>query len=148
MRSFFQMGFRNSFIPLMGQDDSGWGPGGPPVINLDQQPATSNGWGPGGPPITTLNQQPTTPSVTPPAASSGGTDWAKLIAQGITAAGAGYSAYSKEQIAKLTAEAQKGKTPTGPIMAPSSQGAGISSNTIFLVGGLAVTALIAVVALK
>lgn len=134
MRSFFQMGFRNSFIPLMGQNDSNpWGSGGPPVTSLDQETPTP------------------TPSVTPPAApsaSSGGTDWAKLIAQGITAAGAGYSAYSKEQVAKLTAEAQKGKTPTtGPLMAPSSQGA-ISPNTIFLVGGLAVTALIAVVALK
>lgn len=128
MRTLFEMGFRNSFGPMMGQD-SGWGPGGPPVVSL------------------TDGTTPTTP--TKPADT--GTDWAKLISQGITAAGAGYSAYSKEQIAKMTEQTkrlQPGMPGYMPGMLQQQQSQGVSPNTMFLVGGLAVAGIITAIALK
>ena len=123
MRTMFEMGFRPGFMS-MGQDSSPWGSGGPPVVSIDQQPTT--------PPK--------------PAGASDSTDWGKLISQGITAAAQGYGAYSKEQIAKIQAQAANLRPALpGAVPAPSS---GISANTMFLVGGLAVVGLIAAVALK
>ena len=122
MRTMFEMGFRPGFMS-MGQDSSPWGSGGPPVVSIDQQPTT------------------------PPKPASDSTDWGKLISQGITAAAQGYGAYSKEQIAKIQAQAASLK-PAVPGMAPVPAGSGISANTMFLVGGLAVVGLIAAVALK
>lgn len=152
MKSLFEMGFRNSFAPMMGQDEAnpwGEGSGGPPVTydQLTPSSPSDSTWGAGGPPVTSLpSQTPGTavPPTKPPGTSD--SDWAKIIAQGITAGGAGYGAYSKEQVAKITAQTQKNAPkPSGaPVMAPS----GSSSNTIFLVGGLAVVGLIAAVALR
>lgn len=124
MRTMFQMGFRPGFMS-MGQDSSPWGPGGPPVTSIDQP-------------------TPTTPPK--PAGSSDSTDWGKLISQGITAAAQGYGAYSKEQVAKIQAQAASLK-PALPGAVPVAS-TGISANTMFLVGGLAVVGLIAAVALK
>jgi len=148
MRTMFEMGFRNSFVPLMGQDITTW----------DQLNDTSSSGGglPAGT-ITSYDQltQPSTPSAPSGGGGGGGggggsgaTDAAKLVAQGITAAGQGYSTYSKEQVAKINAQAQKGKAPVAPgapVAAPSS---GVNSNTVFLIGGIAVVGLIAAVALR
>jgi hypothetical protein len=142
MRTLFEMGFRNTFQPLLGQEMiTSW-------EQLQNQP--SSGGVPGA--ITSYDQmmnQPSTPS-TPSTPSGGGssTDWGKLVAQGITAAGQGYGTYSKEQIAKIQAEAQaKGKLPTpAPMIAPST--GGVSSNTVLIIGGIAVVGLIAAVALR
>lgn len=123
MRTMFEMGFRPTFAPIMGQD--------------------SNPWGAGGPPVTSISDQPTPPK---PAGSSDSTDWGKLISQGITAAAQGYGAYSKEQVAKIQAQAANLR-PGTPGLAPVAS-SGISANTMFLVGGLAVAGLIAAVALK
>lgn len=124
MRTIFQMGFRPGFMS-MGQDSNPWGAGGAPITSIDQP-------------------TPTTP--TKPAGSSDSTDWGKLVSQGITAAAQGYGTYSKEQVAKIQAEAAKLK-PATPGMLPVASD-GITANTMFLVGGLAVAGIVLAVALK
>lgn len=141
MRTMFEMGFRNSFVPLLGQDI---------VASYDQlnDQSSSGGLPPG---TVTSYDQLTQPSPTTPSGGGGGggsTDYAKLVAQGITAAGQGYGAYSKEQTAKIQAQAvaKAGVKPT--VVAPAAPSSGVSANTVYLIGGIAVVGLIAAVAFK
>jgi hypothetical protein len=89
---------------------------------------------------------PRIPAAQPPGMSD--TDWAKLLAQGITAAGQGYGIYTKAEVDKMNAQAAalKAKNPSVASILPSALSPTV---TILLVlGGVAVIGLGLVVALK
>jgi hypothetical protein len=129
----FEMGFRNSFMPVMGQGEE------EEFQSLQQTENPA--------PIPTIPTIPTTPTPPPKPAGTSDNDWAKIIAAGLTAGAAGYGAYTKEQIAAINADAAKAAAAkSGGVPAPA--GVGVSANTIFLVGGVAVVGIIAAIALK
>ncbi len=72
------------------------------------------------------------------------------LASGLTAAAAGYGAYTKEQIAEINAKAKDAAAKAGASrFAPGGAGVGgVSANTLYLVGGVAVVGIIAAIALK
>jgi hypothetical protein len=127
----FEMGFRNSFMPVMGQGEE-------EEFQSLQQTGNQT-------PIPTI---PTTPTPPPKPAGTSDNDWAKIIAAGLTAGAAGYGAYTKEQIAAINADAaaKAAAAKSGGVPAPA--GVGVSANTIFLVGGVAVVGIIAAIALR
>lgn len=128
MRTMFEMGFRNAFQPVLGQDSYDEG-----LPGVDVTPSA---------PTPTPAPTPTKP------AGTSDSDWAKVIAAGITAAAAGYGAYTKEQIAALNAQTAKAAAAKSAF-APGGAGVGgVSANTLYLVGGLAVVGIIAAIALK
>lgn len=136
--------------PGLGQDDS------PFITSYDQGPASS-GDIPGlytsvdqGPPssgsipglVTQQDLQSKQP-VTPSPASS--TDWSKILADVVKGGATGYAGYTKAQIAEAAAK-QKAGLPTGLPGVPMPGSSGINPNIVFLVGGIAVAAIIAVIA--
>lgn len=155
MKSLFDNGFRSNFMPMplrrpgLGQDDS------PFITSYDQGPESS-GDIPGlytsvdqGPPASSVpglvTQQDLQSTIHPTPSPASSTDWAKILADVVKSGATGYAGYTKAQIAEAAAK-QKAGLPTGlpGVVPPPSSG--ISPNTIFLVGGVAVAALIAVVA--
>lgn len=156
MKSMFDIGFRPQFMALplrgpgLGDDDS------PFITSIDQGPA-STGDIPGlytsvdqGPPssgpipglVTQQDLQSKQP-VTPSAASN--TDWTKILADVVKSGATGYAGYTKAQIAEAAAK-QKAGLPTGLPGVKVPPSSGISPNTIFIVGGIAAAAIIAVIA--
>src|SRR5262245_5401254 len=131
MRTLFEMGFRNDFGIVLGQgEEQEW-------QSLQQSGGTI--------PSTT-----TTPTTTKP--GEGGSDWAKLIAQGFKSASDIYGSLTKEQIAKMSKETenlrrqQQAMRPGMPPPAPS--GGGISPNTLFIAGAVGVVGIILALTLR
>lgn len=147
----FDVGFRPQFMPLplrrpgLGQEDS------PFITSYDQGPPaesypgmyTSYDQGPPAEPVPDLvTQQDLQKSLEIPA-----TDWGKVLQDVVKAGASGYAGYTKAQIAEAAAKQKAGFPPgltlPGGKMPPSS---GLSPNVVFLVGGIAVAAIIAVIA--
>lgn len=132
--------------PGLGQEDS------PFITSYDQGPAssgditglyTSYDQGPPAEPVPGLvTQQDLQKSLEIPA-----TDWGKVLQDVVKAGASGYAGYTKAQIAEAAAKQKAGFPPgltlPGGKMPPSS---GLSPNVVFLVGGIAVAAIIAVIA--
>jgi hypothetical protein len=137
----FEMGFRNGFKPMIGQgEEQEWGSLQPsPSWDLEQNPPSVPTY-----PTQTPIQTPTKP------AGTSDSDWAKLIATGLTSVAAGYGAYEKEKVAEINAQAAKAAASSSASrFAPGGVGVGgVSANTMFLVGGIAVVGIIAAIALK
>lgn len=96
--------------------------------------------------VPTPGVAPKVPAQQPPGMSD--TDWAKLLAQGITAAGTGYGVYSKAEVDKMNAQAAalKARNPGIASILPS----GMDTTTVILVvlGGVAVIGIGLMLALK
>jgi hypothetical protein len=171
MRTMFERSFTNGFgrsmpmgfRPAMGQDivtsydqlDQSGGAGAPGAItSYDQAPPPSDQTTAPTPTPYVPPASPLSPAVAPkiPAQQPAGmsdTDWAKLLAQGITAAGAGYGAYTKAEIDKMNAQAAvlKARNPGAASIIPST-GLSTGATIALAVGGLAVVGLVIAVAMK
>lgn len=156
MKSLFDIGFRTQFMPMplrrpgLGQDDS------PFITSYDQGPAssgdipgmyTSYDQGPASsgdiPGLYTQQDLDSWFPPTPSAATS--TDWGKVLAEMVKTGATTYSGYTKAQIERASRNQRTG-LPTGlPGSAPQVS-SGINPNVLFIVGGLAVATVIAVIA--
>jgi len=174
MKSMFDIGFRPQFMPIplrrpgLGQDEGGL-PGAVFEQDLYTPSSTPTESYPGmytsvdqGPPAQSYPGMYTSVDQGPPAESVPGlvtqkdlqeslktpsqsTDWGKL-AQALVAGAAGsYAAHEKAQAAFDNARAKAGLPPM-PLKTAATGGSGISPNVIFLVGGIAAAAIIAVIA--
>lgn len=155
MKSLFDIGFRTQFMPMplrrraLGQDDS------PFITSYDQGPAssgdipgmyTSYDEGPassGVPGLVTRQDLQSMIPPTPSAASS--TNWGKVLTDMTKAGAATYSGFTKEQVTKAASK-QKAGLPTGLPGDVAPVSSGINSNVVFIVGGLALATIVAVIA--
>lgn len=156
MKSMFDIGFRPQFMPIplrrpgLGQDE-GWD-SSEIYTSIDQMP-DSTGWDSSGM-YTSYDQGPPAESVTGmvtdldlwKSPKSQDTDWGKILSTLAKTGAEGYAGYTKAQIVAAAAK-QKAGLPAGlPNVNVPPPSSGLSPNTVFLVGGLAVVGLIAVLA--
>jgi hypothetical protein len=140
MKSMFTMGFRPAtFSPIMGQEFiTSYDQGLPaePVPNL----YTSYDQGPPAEPVPGL-------VTTLPTDSGSSTDWGKIIGEAVKSGAGTYGAYNQGQIAQAAQRAKAaGIMPSNVPVARTPGDTGINPNVIFIVGGLALAGLVAVIA--
>lgn len=163
MKSLFDLGLKKSFMAksgVLGQEGSGF------ITSYDEGPPSESY--PGmytsyeeGPPATSYPGMYTSYDEGPPAehvpgivtqrelqewlnAPTPSTDWSKVATTLLKSAGDSYVAYAKAQSSFDAARAKVGLSPL-PLKTAASQNTAINPNVIFLVGGLAIVGILAVV---